>query len=303
MDTQPEKKLPQLLQPPVQSWQNSFFEKAGIGVDVLRLDLIHPIIGGNKWMKLKGFIQQALANGQTGIVTKGGPWSNHIHACAWLCHQLNLQCHVWIKGNSNLLTPMLKDAISWNAAVQFINRALFYDDTSVLDYARANNLLYVPMGGADAVGVEHVAKFMQQLQLPVYDYAICAVGTATTFGGLATIPENFQRVIGTEVGTNDELVLQKTKDWQQVLPHKKLTLIDDYDFGGFAKYTPALIHFMNDLHAAQQIPTDIVYTGKLFHAVQQLAAINFLTSGARVLVIHSGGLQGNRSLPAATLQF
>jgi 1-aminocyclopropane-1-carboxylate deaminase/D-cysteine desulfhydrase-like pyridoxal-dependent ACC family enzyme len=78
---------------------------------------------------------------------------------------------------------------------------------------------------------------------------------------------------------------------------------DEYHFGGYAKKNTELIHFMNELYAKTGIPTDFVYTAKLFYAVTDLVGKNELPPGSKLLVIHSGGLQGNRSLPAGTLNF
>jgi 1-aminocyclopropane-1-carboxylate deaminase len=60
---------------------------------------------------------------------------------------------------------------------------------------------------------------------------------------------------------------------------------------------------MNKLWDAEKIPTDIVYTSKLLFGVEQLIKENFFDKDASVLVIHSGGLQGNRSLREGTLKF
>jgi len=80
-------------------------------------------------------------------------------------------------------------------------------------------------------------------------------------------------------------------------------LIHDYHFGGYSKYQPSLLQFMNELYQHTQIPTDFVYTGKLFYAVRDLIQKNFFPSGSRILLIHSGGLQGNLSLRKGTLMF
>jgi 1-aminocyclopropane-1-carboxylate deaminase len=77
----------------------------------------------------------------------------------------------------------------------------------------------------------------------------------------------------------------------------------DYHFGGYAKHTKELIHFMNDWYRQTGVPSDFVYTGKLFFAVYQLLQQNYFAPGSTILVIHSGGLQGNRSLPKGTLIF
>jgi 1-aminocyclopropane-1-carboxylate deaminase len=303
MDILTDKYLPHFVMPPVHSWKHANFEKAGISVDILRLDLIHPIIGGNKWMKLKGFIEQAIIPGKAGILTKGGPWSNHVHACAWLCNQLGIECYVWVKANSRIVSAMLKDVTNWHAAIKFINRTEFYDEATAIDFASNNNLLYIPMGGAEETGIRHVSQFVHQLNLPLYNTAICAVGTATTFGGFAFIPNNFKNLIGIAAGTGDNMVKHKIEQWQKALPDKTLNLIEDYSFGGFAHHTPELIFSMNELFSKQQIPTDIVYTAKLFCAVLDMADKHYFTEGSRLLVVHSGGLQGNRSLPAGLLQF
>ncbi|MEQ1676340.1 MAG: 1-aminocyclopropane-1-carboxylate deaminase, partial [Chitinophagaceae bacterium] len=82
-----------------------------------------------------------------------------------------------------------------------------------------------------------------------------------------------------------------------------LSIIEDYHFGGYAKYTLPLIDFMNDFYRQTAIPTDFVYTGKLFYGVAALAEQNYFPPGSTILVIHSGGLQGNRSLSKGTLIF
>jgi 1-aminocyclopropane-1-carboxylate deaminase len=73
--------------------------------------------------------------------------------------------------------------------------------------------------------------------------------------------------------------------------------------GGYAKTNPAMIDFMNRLWDTEKIPTDIVYTSKLLFGVEQLINENYFEKDTSILVLHSGGLQGNRSLPVGTLKF
>jgi 1-aminocyclopropane-1-carboxylate deaminase/D-cysteine desulfhydrase-like pyridoxal-dependent ACC family enzyme len=80
-------------------------------------------------------------------------------------------------------------------------------------------------------------------------------------------------------------------------------MIHSYYFNGYAKYTTELIDFMNEFYRSTAIPTDFVYTGKLFYGVLDMIRNNVLPGGSNILVIHSGGLQGNLSLPAGTLIF
>jgi 1-aminocyclopropane-1-carboxylate deaminase len=60
---------------------------------------------------------------------------------------------------------------------------------------------------------------------------------------------------------------------------------------------------MNLVYSETGIPTDFVYTGKLFYSVVRMASGNYFPVGSRVLVLHTGGLQGNLSLPPGLLRF
>ncbi len=287
----------------IQSWNDKAFSAAGIHTDVLRLDLLHPTVSGNKWLKLNGYLQKAIKEKKAGILTKGGPWSNHVHACAYACQLLDLSCHLWIKGNEKQPTTTIKDCMDWGAAIRFVNRSVFYDEQAAQVFADENNLQYVPLGGSDHTGIQSVTGYIEALALPSYTHAVCSVGTATTFAGFAFQQNNFMTVTGIESGTKDGQLVEKIAAWQTQFPHKKLELLFQFSFGGYSKYNEELTAFMNELYLQHEFPTDIVYTAKLFHAVKQLAAQQHFAQGSRLLIIHSGGLQGNRSLPPALLQF
>ena len=77
----------------------------------------------------------------------------------------------------------------------------------------------------------------------------------------------------------------------------------DYHFGGYAKYNATLIDFMNDLFSSTGIPTDIVYTGKLGYAIFDMIKNDHFLPASKILMIHSGGLQGNSSLQKGSLIF
>src|SRR5689334_22706390 len=57
-------------------------ERAGVQLLLLRDDLTHPELPGNKWRKLKYNLQQARQQGHTTLLTFGGAYSNHIAAVA-----------------------------------------------------------------------------------------------------------------------------------------------------------------------------------------------------------------------------
>ena len=84
---------------------------------------------------------------------------------------------------------------------------------------------------------------------------------------------------------------------------KKYTIFYDYHFGGYARKTGELISFMNSIYQKHELPTDFVYTAKLLFGLMHLVQNDHFQPGSRILMVHSGGLQGNRSLPEGTLTF
>ena len=119
--------------------------------------------------------------------------------------------------------------------------------------------------------------------------------------GLIRASSKVQKVIGISVMKNNFELEEKI----QALVHDKENskLLHDYHFGGYAKYNEELIRFMNEFYLQNHIPTDFVYTGKLFFAIHDLIAKNYFPPRSKILIVHSGGLQGNTSLPKGTLIF
>ena len=85
--------------------------------------------------------------------------------------------------------------------------------------------------------------------------------------------------------------------------NERIDIYHDHHFGGYAKYSNELIRFMNEFYLQTGIPTDFVYSTKLFYAVNDLVEKKYVKPGSNILVIHCGGLQGNLSLPKGTLIF
>ena len=86
-------------------------------------------------------------------------------------------------------------------------------------------------------------------------------------------------------------------------PEASFQIMHDYHFGGYAKFPGSLIAFINNVYNQHRLPLDIIYTGKTFYAIKDLAQKDFFKPESRLLMIHSGGLQGNRSLPEKVLHF
>ena len=73
-------------------------------------------------------------------------------------------------------------------------------------------------------------------------------------------------------------------------------LWEAYHFGGYAKVDSKLITFMNDFKTTYKIPLDPVYTAKMMYGIFDAIQTGKIPKNAKVLAIHTGGLQGSSPL-------
>jgi 1-aminocyclopropane-1-carboxylate deaminase len=121
--------------------------------------------------------------------------------------------------------------------------------------------------------------------------------------GLAVSALPHQQVLGISVLNNAPSPLTEIQQWMKNQSNRPLPDILHYPYGGYAKLHPAVLQTMHSCWIQEQLPLDFVYTGKMFTAIKELIAQSYFKQNARILLIHSGGLQGNRSLPAGSLPF
>ena len=278
------------------------FNGKNITCSVLRLDLVHSIISGNKWFKLRYYISDAKKKNKKDIVTAGGAWSNHILATAAICQLEGLNATGVIRGEKpERYSATLKRAADLGMQFLFIDREA-YRKNDWPEFLHDNKYYHIPTGGYGAHGVEGAATIMDHCQHGEYSHVFCAVGTGTMAAGIANRLEGGQQLAGISVLKNNFSIRDEIL---KLIPQPvcRLEIIHDYHAGGYAKQSPPLLNFMNDFYRDTGIPTDFVYTGKVFFALKDLVEKDFFPSGSHVLVIHSGGLQGNQSLENGTLIF
>lgn len=283
-------------------------------VDILRLDQIHPIVSGNKWYKLRYYIQDAIDLQATYIASFGGPYSNHLVALAFTAKQNNIPCIGYVRSSEGEpITPTLQEALNYGMELVFVGRDRFKEkkDGMVkgLHLSTSTKIYYIDEGGYGILGAKGAATILSgpaqdttENSYSQYDYIVCAVGTGTMIAGIINASYTNQKVIGISVLKNAESIADEIKTLL-LNPSKDFTLLHEFHQGGYAKTTPAQIEFMNTFWEQEKIPTDIVYTGKAMFAVDQLVQANYFKPGSKILVIHSGGLQGNRSMKPGVLQF
>jgi len=281
-------------------------KERNIRLAVLRLDKIHPVISGNKWFKLKFYLQEARTAGKDHIVTFGGAYSNHIIATAAAGQLFAFKTTGLICGeHPKNLSHTLLQAIEFGMEIVFTNRTDYRNKKLPVEMSNFSNDTYmIPEGGYGSLGAAGAAEMLNYSEIEDYSHIACAVGTSTMMAGLirASLPQ--QKVYGISVLKNNAGLVNDLRYLLSPAEElKEFELIHEYHFGGYAKFTHELIDFMNEFYNSTAIATDFVYTAKLLYAIIDMIKHNFFPDGSRLLVVHSGGLQGNLSLPKGTLIF
>ncbi|MFI5134083.1 MAG: hypothetical protein ACHQEB_07095, partial [Chitinophagales bacterium] len=102
---------------------SSLFSDKNVEISVLRLDKIHPVISGNKWFKLRYYLEEAKQQKKKTIVTFGGAWSNHIVATAAASKLAGFSSVGIIRGEeATALSPTLLQARESGMSLSFISR-------------------------------------------------------------------------------------------------------------------------------------------------------------------------------------
>lgn len=279
----------------------SFLFNEKIKAEVIRLDKIHPVISGNKWFKLRYYIEEAKALDKKHIVTFGGAWSNHIAATAAISKLHELKATGIIRGEESAkLSSTLLKAKEFGMELVFISRTA-YKDKILPEQFIGKQYYLIKEGGFGKTGAKGASTILDHCKKK-YTHYCCAVGTGTMLAGIINTIQFPQNAIGISVMKNNNELEENTRLLIDTAKNN-WRIIHDYHFGGYAKHQPELLQFMNDLYQKTSIPSDFVYTGKLFYGINDLIQKDFFPDNSELLIIHSGGLQGNNSLSKGTLIF
>ena len=264
-----------------------------ISLFIKREDLLHPHISGNKFRKLKYNLAEAKKYNK--ILTYGGAFSNHIVAVAAAGKEYGFQTIGIIRGEELVSqiadNPSLQFAQECGMQLEFISREQYRhkNEIAALEYwqKKYGEVYVLPEGGTNQLAVKGCEEIITSAD-EVYDFICCAVGTGGTISGIINSAMPHQKIIGFPALKGDFL----QEDIRNFTHENNWELQTDYHFGGYAKTTSKLIQFLNDFHAQHQIPLDPIYTGKMVYGVMDLIQKNYFKKGSKILLIHTGGLQG-----------
>ncbi len=284
----------------------SAVKEKNIRVTVLRLDKIDRVISGNKWFKLKYYLEDAKKQKKSNIVTFGGAYSNHIVATAAMGKECGFRTSGIIRGEQpQKLSHTLLEAMEYGMRLIFTSREDYRRKRLPDDLEKRSSEIYlINEGGYGLPGAKGASEILDHCQKEGFSHIACAVGTSTMMAGLVKASLPHQETIGVSVINEGASVKESLLNLLSLEErNKKFQLVTGYHFGGYAKHKIELINFMNELYKETSIPTDFVYTGKLFFAISDMIRNDLFPINSNILIVHSGGLQGNFSLPKRTLIF
>ena len=266
---------------------------------IKREDLIHPQISGNKWRKLKYNLLEAEKLNKKKLLTFGGAYSNHIYAVAAAGEEYGFKTIGYIRGEEyNPLNPTLKFAVECGMELRYLNRAEYKNRNDIhfqKKISNGNNDTYViPEGGSNSFAVKGCAEIIGDIKID-FDYICCACGTGGTLAGIVSGLNESKKALGFSVLKNGGFLKDEVNKLIHDYNGKQYNNWDinlDYHFNGYAKINYELISFINDFEIINDFKLDPIYTGKLMFGVFDLIKNGFFKKQEKIIVIHTGGLQG-----------
>ena len=298
--------MPNIKNSILQQVNFSEINQKGITLFIKREDLIHPDISGNKYRKLKYNIIEAKRQNKLVLLTFGGAYSNHIAAVAAAGKEHHLKTIGVIRGDElgqNLdktlaKNPTLKFAYDCGMQFKFVSRSDYREKTSkgfIENLIKEFGDFYlVPEGGTNELAVKGCEEILDS-ETEKFDYICVAVGTGGTISGLINSAKKHQQIIGFPALKGDFLTSEIKKYTKR---NEHWSLNTEYHFGGYAKTSEELIAFINKFKKETRIPLDPVYTGKMLFGIVDAINNKKFKKDAKILAIHTGGLQGIKGMNA-----
>ncbi len=303
--------LPTPIQPITDPAISQLCQQYGVTLAIKRDDLIDPVVSGNKWRKLKYHLEAFHQSEHSKVLSFGGAFSNHLHALAYLAKQQRIASIGIIRGDELTVesNPTLQDLQRWGMQCEFVTREAYkqrYQPDYLAQLSQQFGDYYlVPEGGYSLAASRGCEEIIDEVD-GEFEHVLCPVGSGATLAGLACAAS--QRLPNTQIHgicalKNGSYLNQQIEDLiseRLALTLDNWQLHTDYHFGGFAKQNQLFKQLWQQYCIASLIPWEPVYTAKMLFAVLDMMQQGQFTTGSRILMLHTGGLQGNRSQSDAT---
>ncbi|MFM4705401.1 1-aminocyclopropane-1-carboxylate deaminase/D-cysteine desulfhydrase [Aeromonas bivalvium] len=283
------------LPSPLHAIHHPLLDQYGVSLWCKRDDLIHPRLSGNKWRKLKYQLVQARTEGKGRLVSFGGAYSNHIHALAAAGRQSGLHTTGIIRGEPAAVSnPTLTDARSWGMELIFVDRQSYRrrQDPHWLAQFQGPDTLLIPEGGSAPLALPGVAELVDEMPFSP-DLWVLPCASGGTLAGLVSGRREGQRILAIAVLKGAGFIRDEVCRLHPAAaldPHWRIAL--DHHDGGYAKFSPALWHWVQQFSAETGLPLEPIYSGKAMWGLFRELAAGRIPRGSRIVFLHTGGLQG-----------
>lgn len=289
----------------VQSLKHPLFDTHKVSVSIKRDDIIHPIISGNKWRKLKFNLAHLRTQKQfSGALSFGGSYSNHIHAFAFACYQQGIPCIGVIRGEAHYANNFtLTWAQRWGMKLHFVDRKTYRrrHDADFIAQLQAQfpNYFIIPEGGSNSLAIPGVAEVMAELKQQVaFNTLITPVGSGGTLAGLITGDsmhfKEAHKLLGIAVLKGADYLQNEVKSLLPTVAqgHNNWQILNQFHRGGYAKFTDYDLQRILAFNQTTGIDFEPVYSGKMVLALLDLLEQGYFAKGEHIVLLHTGGIQG-----------
>ena len=247
--------------------------------------------------RIRAFFLHMQERGLNKLVTYGGAFSNHIAAVAACARHHGMESVGIIRGEELTAdaNPTLRYAASCGMELIFIDRQSYREKDQPGFHQRflnsAHEYYVIPEGGSNDLAVRGATEILGT-HTRDFDCICIAAGTGGTAAGVIHSARAQQQVLVFPALKGDFI----RSDIERLLPDRDKTVtewsvVEDYHFGGYARWNRQLIDFINDFKAANHIAIDHIYNGKMLFGLLDLIKNGYFSPETSILVIHTGGTQ------------
>ena len=261
---------------------------------LLRLDLLDTWATGNKYFKLKHYLGEARSRGIAHVISKGGPFSNHLAALAEACATFGMRLTCIVRAyRDDPDNPTLRRIRTLGGdchiTVPHTFSAFGPSDASAID----PGALFIPEGANGPLGWKGTAEIVEHLMRLGPTHVVLPAGTfGTAAGMLSAAPAHWHMIMVPAWKGCSRAYVTDMLDAAHISPRCLWSVWPDHHAGGFGRYDESLRTFMFSFTAATGVLLDPVYTGKMLKATLDAVRDGFFPTGSRIVAIHTGGLQG-----------
>ena len=279
-------------------------------VQILRLDQLHPELGGNKWFKLQLNLRRLFQTNTRLVVSFGGAWSNHLRALAAAGEAFGFHTVGVIRGElPRPLNPVLAFARRRGMQLYPVTRAEYRDKDGECMRQRLQREFgdhyLLPEGGSNSLGYEgckDIASLLPPERPGCKRLIALPVGTGCTMAGLvAGLHETGAvrtRVAGVKVLRADgypETEIRSTLESEGLGHLDTWQVFDSHHGGGYARVPTELSQFIGRFNASQPFVIEPVYSGKLLWWLADFIGSNQAGEFDELICLHTGGVYQDKT--------